>query len=492
MKKTKVDIKKRKRMKITDKIAICLLAFQPKIELIELYDGLYRGDKYDIYVIVDDNNYDINELEERFSDIRFIKVKEDTCKKSGYQNLNYMVKDGEPSAWDKSIYYFCEVNHDLYSYVWFLEDDVFVPTSETIKNIDEKYGNEDILLKSLQQGKNILYIGPQNQELKKYMNPIFQKYLTKSMVCAIRLSNQFIQKIREYIKKYKSFFFLEYFFPTLANYYGLKVKTIDELKNIIFRKIWTVDDIFKEQNSLFHPVKDTMLQRSFRKTLEPNQVYFTLKRIFKNRLLENKDVKLKNMHMIQRVIFKNENGNEIHVIVDSSIEETNLYLEVYKKYKNHKFSFKIQIQSMEEIKSLLSVLKYNFIAFQTLIQEHFIYDENVNIYLVNIPGVIEFVEFESHSKDKLKEAYEKLGYTEGEIKDLEEVVKESDEFFGTKTDFNESIEYVKIDKAVKYIKKNKEVFTKLIEKQKKLYKNILELFGRKVKVYDKLMFMTEK
>ena len=73
MKKTKMDIKKR--MKITDKIAICLLAFQPSVELIELYDGLYRGYKYDIYVIVDDNEYDISELVERFSEIQFIKVK---------------------------------------------------------------------------------------------------------------------------------------------------------------------------------------------------------------------------------------------------------------------------------------------------------------------------------------------------------------------------------------------------------------------------------
>ena len=64
----------------TNKIAICLLGYQPTNELLELYDGLILEDKYDIYIVVDDNNYDIDDLKIRFNNFNFIKVKEETRK----------------------------------------------------------------------------------------------------------------------------------------------------------------------------------------------------------------------------------------------------------------------------------------------------------------------------------------------------------------------------------------------------------------------------
>ncbi len=191
-----------------NKIAICLLAFQPKIELIELYDGLYKGDSYEIYVVVDDNTFDLSDLKDKFTKIHFIKVKEETCKKMGYQHLNFMVKNGEPSAWDKAIYYFCEENKIDYSYIWFLEDDVFIPTSNTIKNIDEKYHQEDLLVKSMSVlGKNINQQKNQKLEVNQYMDPKLKPFIKKSMVCAIRLSSLFIHKIQEYAKQNKTLFF---------------------------------------------------------------------------------------------------------------------------------------------------------------------------------------------------------------------------------------------------------------------------------------------
>lgn len=477
------------KIKITNKIAICLLSFQPKNELLELYDGLYQVDSYEIYAVVDDNQFDISDLKEKFPKIHFIKVKEDTCKKMGYQHLNFIIKNGEPSAWDKGIYYFCEENQIDYPYIWFLEDDVFIPTSNTIKNIDEKYHQEDLLVKSINViGKNINQQKNQNREVNQYINPKLKPFIKKSMVCAIRLSSLFIQKIQEYANENKTLFFLEYFFPTMSEYYQLNTKTIDELQEIHFRKIWKIDDILKSSHSLFHPIKDVILQKSFRKTLESNEIYFVLKRVFKNKLLENKNIQFQNMHLLQIAIYKNQQNDLIRVIVDSSIEDTNIYLEVYKKYNKNQFTFRIQIKSLEEMKSLLSILKYDFVAFQTIFEEHFVYDQNVNIYLINIPGVIEFVEFESHSKDLLKACYETLGYHSDEIQEKEDVVKESDDLFGLKTDLDSSIEIEKIDKIIKYTKKNTELMKKLIEKQKRLYSSILDLFDRKVKIYDKHMF----
>ncbi len=492
-KNKKIKIKNDKNIK-SNKTAICLLAFQPGEELIKLYDDLYRGNKYDIYVIVDDNNYDISELEDDFSNIKFIKIKEEICYKYGYIHLNFMVKKGEPSAWDKCIYYFCEVNKINYKFIWFLEDDVFVPTSKTIKNIDYKYGNEDLLISRndlVKNRKNIKNNIPyvQIQEIEKYMNSELKPFLSKSMVCAIRISNNFIKKIKLYVEKNKSMFFLEFFFPTLAKYYGLNIKKTDELKNIVFRKIWTIDDIFKEQNTLFHPVKKVLLQKSFRKTLQPNQVYFLSKRTFKKNLLNNKYIEFNNMNLLQIIIFKNQNGETLKLIQNTSIDENKLYLEIEKKHKKNIFSFKINVDSLDDIEILITILKYKFFAIQTIAKEHYTYKKHVNIYFTNIPGVIEFVEFESYSEEKLKEAYMELGYNNNDIKSLDEVINESDKIFDIKTNMDISLEFEKYEKALKYVKKRKELYKKLLEKQYKIYQNILELFGSKIKIYNKIMFV---
>ncbi len=195
------------------------------------------------------------------------------------------------------------------------------------------------------------------------------------------------------------------------------------------------------------------------------------------------------MNLLQIIIFKNESGSTLKLIQDTSINENNLNLEIEKKHGKNKFTFKLKIESLEEIEILISLLKYKFFAIQTITREHYIYKKNVNIYLTNIPGVIEFVHFESYSKNKLKEAYNNLGYQENEIKTLEEVIEDSDKVFGIKTDLGMTLEFEKYEKALKYVKKNKELFKKLVEKQYKIYQSILELFGDKVKIYNKLMFI---
>lgn len=475
------------------KIAICLLAYKPTIELIQLYDDLYRKDRYDIYVIVDDNNYDISDFREDFQNIQFIKVSEDTCYRSGYIHLNYMVKKGEPSSWDKGIYYFCEVNKINYKYIWFLEDDVFIPHSTVLQQIDYKYNDEnvDLLIKNDELIKNKKVNVPQTQmdEVNKYMNSELKPFLSKSMVCAIRVSNHFIKKIRTYVNKNKTMFFLEFFFPTLARYYGLNVKKIEELQNIIYRRIWMIDDILKEQMSLFHPVKKIQLQKSFRRTLQPNEVYFLSKRVFRRDLMESKDVEFNNMNLLQIIIFKNEFGDILKLIQDTSINDNLMYIEIEKKYRKNIFTYKFNIQSIEEIEALLISLKYKFFAIQTITKEHYIYKKHVNIYFINIPGVIEFVQFESHSAEKLKEGYSELGYNENEVKSMDEVIYESNKIFNTDINMDMTLEITKYDKILKYVKKNKELFKKLLEQQYKIYHDVLKLFGDKVIIYDKLMFV---
>ncbi len=129
------------------KYAICLLTFRPTKDLILLNSNFEDINDYQVYVIVDDNEWDIKDLEKNFPKFKFIKIKEEECKKSGFINFNFMVKNGEPSAWDKGLMYFSIINPNKYDYVWFIEDDVFIPKIDNIIKIDEKYPNVDLITK---------------------------------------------------------------------------------------------------------------------------------------------------------------------------------------------------------------------------------------------------------------------------------------------------------------------------------------------------------
>ena len=43
------------------------------------------------------------------------------------------------TAWDKAFYFF-SIQRPEYDAIWFLEDDVFVPASDTLSRIDATYG----------------------------------------------------------------------------------------------------------------------------------------------------------------------------------------------------------------------------------------------------------------------------------------------------------------------------------------------------------------
>jgi hypothetical protein len=119
----------------SNKIAVCILAYQPDERLIQLYNDLSKSN-YDFYVIVDDNKYHISSLEKKYTSFHFIQIKEEECIKNGYYGLNYYVKKGEPSAWEKAIFYFSTQKINTYPFVWFLEDDVFIPQKDVILEID--------------------------------------------------------------------------------------------------------------------------------------------------------------------------------------------------------------------------------------------------------------------------------------------------------------------------------------------------------------------
>ena len=54
----------------------------------------------------------------------------------------------------KVLFYFCKINNE-FDFVWIIEDDVLVPTINTIPNIDEKYSHFDSDLLSSSNVRNL-------------------------------------------------------------------------------------------------------------------------------------------------------------------------------------------------------------------------------------------------------------------------------------------------------------------------------------------------
>ena len=266
--------------------AIAVLTRIPHSQTVEFYAGFTRLG-YDVFVIVDDNNFKANH-----AGVYFVQIDDAECRKAGFFNFNPMIKKKDDcSAWDKALYYFCRINTS-HENVWFIEDDVFIPLHETIRKIDRRYGIADII----SQNNEVNEHGILNDWYwwkcipRKQLPPPW----AHSMVCAVRLSRKLMKELDYFISRNnnefrlakfaKAFFkflkrkkdglqinifFIEYIFHTLALHNKLTVVVANELRGIQWRKEWDVSEMDVE--TLYHPVKDNKLHDFYRKILVDNK-----------------------------------------------------------------------------------------------------------------------------------------------------------------------------------------------------------------------------
>lgn len=237
------------------KNAICLITFKPYTKL-EYLDFLNSFVSFDIYVVIDDNLTDFTNLKDMFKNIKFIQIDNDLCLNSGFCNISYITLEKNITGWDKAIYYFSKNKLDYHN-VWFLEDDVYFYSENTILQIDNKYKEEDILCNSSYEE------GKLNEWLWKHINIKFKPPYFCGMMCALRLSKIYLDCINDYVNIHKELFFLEAFFPTIAKHYKLKIReSPDEFSNITYRGSFSNENL--NINYLYHPLKDLKLHSFYR------------------------------------------------------------------------------------------------------------------------------------------------------------------------------------------------------------------------------------
>jgi hypothetical protein len=240
------------------KILLCFETVRPNKDFFDLCLELHQPN-YEILVFIDDNSYNIK-FEYDKEKIKVVQINNEECQNAGYKSLVRWMKNISSSK-DKALYYIIKEKLD-YDYVWFLEEDCFIPTNNTIKNIDIKYPNYDLLVK-----EHNVYETKQNEntwhwkyvyELCKIPPPY-----GKALVCALRCSKILIDKIKDYAFEYKNLFYCESIFNTLCIHHNLKVKVIPELKTMHWAEYkWKINEI-KDEN-IYHPIKNMKIQKDYR------------------------------------------------------------------------------------------------------------------------------------------------------------------------------------------------------------------------------------
>ena len=77
--------------------AICLITFIPNKIWCEF---LNKFIKYKIFIVVDNNNFNLSDFINSYNNITFIKIKNNKCKLRGYKNSSFTLKK-LVSGWDK-------------------------------------------------------------------------------------------------------------------------------------------------------------------------------------------------------------------------------------------------------------------------------------------------------------------------------------------------------------------------------------------------------
>ncbi len=251
---------------------IVLCRVRPPDHIINFYRE-FIGLGYAVYLLPDAGD----SLQE-IGGIQVISIDDADAFAAGYYDSSPSFK--KPSrvvAWDKAFYYFNRINLQ-YDHVWFIEEDVFIPSAEIIQQIDLQHPSADLISR-----ENIINT---TGELESWY---WWKYVpqdllplpwSRSLVCAARMSKRLLACIDQLViasghmlhvdtapSRSQTFRapFVEFLFHTIALAQGMKVTTPIELSNITWQRDWKLPEI--SSSRLTHPVKELWLHEEIRRQL---------------------------------------------------------------------------------------------------------------------------------------------------------------------------------------------------------------------------------
>lgn len=263
-----------------DRSAVGFLTRQPSTELYTFARELANNSilyDLDILIVMDENRSNISNFESTFN-FQLIHVNEKDCLEYGYQKSISQAPDiYQLTAWDKALYYFNTINKS-HSFVWLIEDDVFIPSTRALLALHELYSNTTDVVSSQNRENTI-------GNTSNWWWFLVDGYLVppwySSMANIIGMSRRLLNAIDEYVRWRGLVPFHEIFINTLAMHLNYTVRTPFELKHLVFRNRYEFSMIKELPNDFWHPVKQNIFHSAWRKAfansaLRDRLLYFRL------------------------------------------------------------------------------------------------------------------------------------------------------------------------------------------------------------------------
>jgi hypothetical protein len=248
---------------VAHRSAICFLTYRPNGDLITFAEQLAHAanqHQIDIFIMIDDNAFNISQVHIN-ARVKLIQIPNEDCLKHEYNNaINLLPTQRGVSAWDKALLYF-NIRQSHHSFIWLIEDDVFVPHPRAILALDELYSNRSDLVIAR---SSLNPTGDSSTWLWNLAVGVFPPPWSCSMVNVIGLSRRLLISSDEFVRWRGTIPFHEFFFLTLALQRDMIVTTPSELSKIVYRDTYNYDQIKANPNNIWHPVKDAELRKLWR------------------------------------------------------------------------------------------------------------------------------------------------------------------------------------------------------------------------------------
>jgi hypothetical protein len=239
----------RRAPKVAPPSAVCFMSVEPHPTLITFAERLAAHHR--VYIVIDSNECQLPVS----NYITFIRLQDDFCRGRGFIHSNPAFHK-TPTAWDKALLYFSTIEL-AHRHVWFIEEDVFIPTETILKTISAKYPTTDLLV-SEHNNRRVNH----SWSWWPVADGFFSEPMFHAMVCAVRMSRTLLQAIAAFAKEKQRLVFIEILFNTLAHQKGLRIETPIEMQYIVHRHDW--DETKLSPNTLVHPIKDLLLHDTYR------------------------------------------------------------------------------------------------------------------------------------------------------------------------------------------------------------------------------------
>ena len=229
-------------------VAIAFLCKIPHPDTISFADKVAIETGFRVFVVVDS----MVKIEPT-RNCSIIQLDDTLTLASGYKNCEIgtgITSVGKnPTAWDKFCWYFAQLD-TAYDNVWVFEDDVYIPSSQTLINLCLKYNKYDLVTANNFQRVNgdMAWYWP--HIINKIEGPHYH-----SMMCGAGMSRAMLEKINERVQQKGELLYLEALFNTIATNSGLKVHNPFELKSIVWWGEWDINALLLFPDNVFHPIK---------------------------------------------------------------------------------------------------------------------------------------------------------------------------------------------------------------------------------------------